>query len=106
MLSSITRLYLSEWSSFSSTGIHLVPKHASDLIDKEMKESGEWTVPGPDYRSNVLGIRERDHFNIKLREGLRTTINQPAMKLQFNSRRWQGYQVDACDSALCYFYHN
>lgn len=58
-----------------------------------MEGNKEWRASDVTYRSDVIRLGERDMVDMRFREGFRPTVNQLPQQLQFNSRRWQGYQV-------------
>nr|XP_009860675.2 uncharacterized protein LOC104266375 [Ciona intestinalis]XP_026693176.1 uncharacterized protein LOC104266375 [Ciona intestinalis] len=81
--------------------VHIVPKEAAELISKAMEQNQEWKKT-EDKSNEGIRLAERDHVIMRLRDGLKLTINQISPKIQFNSRRWQGfeYQLEATEESF------
>ncbi|XP_078494078.1 uncharacterized protein LOC104266375 [Ciona intestinalis] len=81
--------------------IHIVPKEAAEIISKAMEQNQEW-IKAEDKSNEGIRLAERDHVIMRLRDGLKLTINQISSEIQFNSRRWQGfeYQLEATEESF------
>ena len=59
-----------------------------------MQEKGEWRpVEGTFAVKPRVRMLERELLDLSFKQGLKLTVNQQKPQIQFNSRRWQGYQV-------------
>ena len=71
----------------------MVPEAAASLISSAMEKKGEWKPTDLNSPNKKIRMKERDFLDLVFRDGLKLTTNQMEPEVQFNSRRWQGYQV-------------